>query len=311
MAVTASMVKELREMTGAGMMDCKKALSATDGDFDKAIEFLREKGLSTAEKKAGRIAAEGLVATTIKDGDKVAAIVEVNAETDFVAKNEVFQTFVKEVVEQAADTDAADIDAFKAEKWALDTSMTVDEKLAAMIAKIGENMNIRRFEKIVSEDGIVVSYIHAAGKIGVLVEAKTESNDERVKEALKNVAMQVAALNPKYVSTDDVPEEYKEHEKEILIAQAKNDPKNANKPENIIEKMITGRLAKELKEICLLEQEYVKAENKETVAKYLEMVSKEVGTPVELKRFVRFETGEGLEKKNEDFAAEVAAQMNA
>ena len=311
MAVTASMVKELREMTGAGMMDCKKALSATDGDFGKAIEFLREKGLATAEKKAGRIAAEGLVATTIKDGDKVAAIVEVNAETDFVAKNEVFRTFVKEVVEQAADTDAADIDAFKAEKWALDTSMTVDEKLAAMIAKIGENMNIRRFEKIVSEDGIVVSYIHAAGKIGVLVEAKTESNDERVKEALKNVAMQVAALNPKYVSTDDVPEEYKEHEKEILIAQAKNDPKNANKPENIIEKMITGRLAKELKEICLLEQEYVKAENKETVAKYLEMVSKEVGTPVELKRFVRFETGEGLEKKNEDFAAEVAAQMNA
>ena len=311
MAVTASMVKELREMTGAGMMDCKKALSATDGDFDKAIEFLREKGLATAEKKAGRIAAEGLVATTIKDGDKVAAIVEVNAETDFVAKNEVFQTFVKEVVEQAADTNAADIDAFKAEKWALDTSMTVDEKLAAMIAKIGENMNIRRFEKIVSEDGIVVSYIHAAGKIGVLVEAKTENNDERVKEALKNVAMQVAALNPKYVSTDDVPEEYKEHEKEILIAQAKNDPKNANKPENIIEKMITGRLAKELKEICLLEQEYVKAENKETVAKYLEMVSKEVGTPVELKRFVRFETGEGLEKKNEDFAAEVAAQMNA
>lgn len=311
MAVTASMVKELREMTGAGMMDCKKALSATDGEFDKAIEFLREKGLATAEKKAGRIAAEGLVATTIKDGDKVAAIVEVNAETDFVAKNEVFQTFVKEVVEQAANTDAADIDAFKAEKWALDTSMTVDEKLAAMIAKIGENMNIRRFEKIVSEDGIVVSYIHAAGKIGVLVEAKTENNDERVKEALKNVAMQVAALNPKYVSTDDVPEEYKEHEKEILIAQAKNDPKNANKPENIIEKMITGRLAKELKEICLLEQEYVKAENKETVAKYLEMVSKEVGTPVELKRFVRFETGEGLEKKNEDFAAEVAAQMNA
>ena len=311
MAVTASMVKELREMTGAGMMDCKKALSATDGDFDKAIEFLREKGLATAEKKAGSIAAEGLVATTIKDGDKVAAIVEVNAETDFVAKNDVFQTFVKEVVEQAANTDAADIDAFKAEKWALDTSITVDEKLAAMIAKIGENMNIRRFEKIVSEDGIVVSYIHAAGKIGVLVEAKTESNDERVKEALKNVAMQVAALNPKYVSTDDVPEEYKEHEKEILIAQAKNDPKNANKPENIIEKMITGRLAKELKEICLLEQEYVKAENKETVAKYLEMVSKEVGTPVELKRFVRFETGEGLEKKNEDFAAEVAAQMNA
>lgn len=310
MAITASMVKELREQTGAGMMDCKKALTATDGDFEKAIEFLREKGLATAQKKAGRIAAEGIVATTIKADDKVAAIVEVNAETDFVAKNEVFQSYVKEVVEQAADTEAADIEAFKAEPWALDTSVTVAEKLAAMIAKIGENMNIRRFEKIVSEDGIVVSYIHAGGKIGVLVEAKTDNNSDAVKEALKNVAMQIAALNPKYVSTDEVPEDYKEHEKEILMAQAKNDPKNANKPENIIEKMITGRLNKELKEVCLLEQEYVKAENKETVAKYLEAVSKEVGSTVTLKKFVRFETGEGLEKKNEDFAAEVAAQMN-
>ena len=311
MAITASMVKELREMTGAGMMDCKKALTETDGDFDKAVEFLREKGLATAQKKAGRIAAEGIVATTIKGDNKVAAIVEVNAETDFVAKNEVFQTYVKEVVEQAADTAAADIEAFKAEPWALDTSMTVQDKLAAMIAKIGENMNIRRFEKIVSEDGIVVSYIHAGGKIGVLVEAQTDNNSDTVKEALKNVAMQIAALNPKYVSTDEVPEDYKEHEKEILMAQAKNDPKNANKPENIIEKMISGRLNKELKEVCLLEQEYVKAENKETVAKYLEMVSKEVGSTVALKRFIRFETGEGLEKKNEDFAAEVAAQMNA
>ena len=311
MAITAGMVKELREMTGAGMMDCKKALTETDGDFDKAVEFLREKGLATAQKKAGRIAAEGIVATTIKGDNKVAAIVEVNAETDFVAKNEVFQTYVKEVVEQAADTAAADIEAFKAEPWALDTSMTVQDKLAAMIAKIGENMNIRRFEKIVSEDGIVVSYIHAGGKIGVLVEAQTDNNSDTVKEALKNVAMQIAALNPKYVSTDEVPEDYKEHEKEILMAQAKNDPKNANKPENIIEKMISGRLNKELKEVCLLEQEYVKAENKETVAKYLEMVSKEVGSTVALKRFIRFDTGEGLEKKNEDFAAEVAAQMNA
>ncbi len=251
MAITASMVKELREQTGAGMMDCKKALTETDGDFEKAIEFLREKGLATAQKKAGRIAAEGIVSTTIKDGDKVAAIVEVNAETDFVAKNEVFRNYVKEVVEQAADTEAADIEAFKAEPWALDTSMTVADKLAAMIAKIGENMNIRRFEKVVSEDGVVVSYIHAGGKIGVLVEAKTDSNTDAVKEALKNVAMQIAALNPKYVSTDEVPEDYKEHEKEILMAQAKNDPKNANKPENIIEKMIAGRLSKELKEVCL------------------------------------------------------------
>jgi elongation factor Ts len=309
MAITASMVKELREMSGAGMMDCKKALTETDGDFDKAMEFLREKGLATAQKKAGRIAAEGIVATTIKNGNKTAAIVEVNAETDFVAKNEVFQGYVNEVVEQAADTKAADIEAFLAEPWALDTSVTVNEKLSAMIAKIGENMNIRRFVQLNSEDGIIVSYIHAGGKIGVLVEAKTESDSDAVKEALKNVAMQIAALNPKYVSTDEVPEDYKEHEKEILMAQAKNDPKNANKPENIIEKMITGRLNKELKEICLLEQEYVKAENKESVAKYLEMVSKEVGTPVTLKQFVRFETGEGLEKKNEDFAAEVAAQM--
>jgi elongation factor Ts len=309
MAITASMVKELREMSGAGMMDCKKALTETDGDFDKAMEFLREKGLATAQKKAGRIAAEGIVATTIKNGNKTAAIVEVNAETDFVAKNEVFQGYVNEVVEQAADTKAADIEAFLAEPWALDTSVTVNEKLSAMIAKIGENMNIRRFVQLNSEDGIIVSYIHAGGKIGVLVEAKTESDSDAVKEALKNVAMQIAALNPKYVSTDEVPEDYKEHEKEILMAQAKNDPKNANKPENIIEKMITGRLNKELKEVCLLEQEYVKAENKESVAKYLEMVSKEVGTPVTLKRFVRFETGEGLEKKNEDFAAEVAAQM--
>ena len=309
MAITASMVKDLREMSGAGMMDCKKALTETDGDFDKAMEFLREKGLATAQKKAGRIAAEGIVATTIKADDKTAAIVEVNAETDFVAKNEVFQGYVKEVVEQAADTTSTDIDAFLAEPWALDNSVTVNEKLAAMIAKIGENMNIRRFEKIVSEDGIVVSYIHAGGKIGVLVEAKTESNSDAVKEALKNVAMQIAALNPKYISTDEVPEDYKEHEKEILMAQAQNDPKNAGKPENIIEKMITGRLNKELKEVCLLEQEYVKAENKETVAKYLEQVSKEVGASVTLKKFVRFETGEGLEKKNEDFAAEVAAQM--
>ena len=309
MAVTASMVKELREMTGAGMMDCKKALNETNGDMDAAVEYLRKNGQAKAEKKAGRIAAEGIVATTIKEGDKVAAIVEVNAETDFVAKNEVFQTYVKEVVEQLADSNAADVEGFKAEPWALDTSMTVQDKLAAMIAKIGENMNIRRFEKVVSENGIVVSYIHAGGKIGVLVEAETQSNSDAVKDALKNVAMQIAALNPKYVSTDDVPEEYKEHEKEILIAQAKNDPKNANKPENIIEKMITGRLNKELKEVCLLEQEYVKAENKETVAKYLEAVSKEAGCAVTLKKFVRFETGEGLEKKNEDFAAEVAAQM--
>ena len=307
-AITAGMVKELREMSGAGMMDCKKALAETDGDFDKAMEFLREKGLATAQKKAGRIAAEGIVMTTVINGGKTAAIVEVNAETDFVAKNDVFQTFVAEVCDQIVNSNAADVDAFKEEKWALDVSMTVGEKLAAMIAKIGENMNIRRFEKVTT-DGLVVSYIHAGGKIGVLVEADTDGSGAEVEECLKNVAMQVAAMNPKYVSTADVSEEYKAHELEILVAQAKNDPKNANKPDNIIEKMVQGRLAKELKEVCLLEQEYVKAENKESVAQYVASVAKAAGCNLAIKNFVRFETGEGLEKKNEDFAAEVAAQM--
>jgi elongation factor Ts len=307
-AITASMVKELRETSGAGMMDCKKALTECDGDFEKAMEFLREKGLATAQKKAGRIAAEGIVATTVVDGGKAAAIVEVNAETDFVAKNEVFQTYVNEVVTQIVNSDVADVEAFKEEKWAADPSMTVAEKHAAMIAKIGENMNIRRFEKITT-DGLVVSYIHAGGKIGVLVEADTDGSGEAVEECLKNVAMQVAAMNPKYTSTDEVSEEYKAHELEILVAQAKNDPKNASKPDNIIEKMVQGRLNKELKEVCLLEQEYVKAENKENVAKYVESVAKANGCKLAIKRFVRFETGEGLEKKNEDFAAEVAAQL--
>lgn len=307
-AISATMVKELREMSGAGMMDCKKALTECDGDFDKAMEFLREKGLATAQKKAGRIAAEGIVATTVIDEGKTAAIVEVNAETDFVAKNDVFQGYVREVVDQLVTSSSTDVDSFKAEKWAIDPSMTVEAKHAAMIAKIGENMTIRRFERI-KTDGIVVSYIHAGGKIGVLVEADTDGSGEAIEECLKNVAMQVAAMNPKYVSTSEVSEEYKAHELEILVAQAKNDPKNASKPDNIIEKMVQGRLNKELKEVCLLEQEYVKAENKENVAAYVASVAKAQGCKLELKKFVRFETGEGLEKKNEDFAAEVAAQM--
>ena len=309
MAITAAMVKELREMSGAGMMDCKKALTNTDGDLDKAMEFLRENGLAKAAKKAGRIAAEGIVATNVNADSKSASIVEVNSETDFVAKNEVFQNFVAEVAAQAASTKATDIEAFLAEPWAKDSSVTVDETLKNMIAKIGENMNIRRFEKVTQEDGIVVSYIHAGGKIGVLIAAQTQSDSAEVVECLKNIAMQVAAMNPKYLSSDDVSEEYKENEKEVLLAQAKNDPKNAGKPDNIIEKMIMGRLNKELKEVCLTEQVYVKAENKETVAKYVEAVAKSVGTDFKLTKFVRFETGEGLEKKQEDFAAEVAAQM--
>ena len=310
MAITASMVKELREQTGAGMMDCKKALTETDGDFDKAVEFLREKGLATAQKKAGRIAAEGIVATTIKADDKVAAIVEVNAETDFVAKNEVFQGYVKEVVEQAADTEAADIEAFKAEAWALDTSMTVADKLAAMIAKIGENMNIRRFAQVTEENGFVASYTHMGGKIGVLVDVETDVVNDAVKEMAKNVAMQIAALKPQYTSDSEVSAEYIEHEKEILMAQIQNDPKESQKPAKVIEGMITGRIKKELKEICLLDQTYVKAEDgKQSVAKYVEQVAKENGAKITVKGFVRYETGDGIEKKEENFAEEVAKQM--
>ena len=309
MAITAAMVKELREVSGAGMMDCKKALTNTDGDMDKAMEFLRENGLAKAAKKAGRIAAEGLVCTNVSADGKIASMVEVNSETDFVAKNDVFREFVEQVAAQAAETDAADIDTFMAEDWKAEAGMTVSEKLAGMIAKIGENMNIRRFVKLTADDGIIVSYIHAAGKIGVLVKAQTDNDSEDVKECLKNVAMQIAAMSPKYVSTADVSEEYKKHELEILVAQAKNDPKNSGKPDNIIEKMVTGRLNKELKEVCLLEQEYVKAENKENVGKYVESVAKACGCSLKVVDFVRYETGEGIEKKNEDFAAEVAAQM--
>ena len=309
MNITASMVKELREMSAAGMMDCKKALTNTDGNIEEAMKFLKENGLAKAAKKAGRIAAEGVVATYVSEDGKTASMVEVNSETDFVAKNDVFRGFVNKVAKQAAETSATDIDAFLAESWSEDANMTIKEKLADMIAKIGENMNIRRFEKVTANDGVVVSYIHAGGKIGVLVEAKTDNVTDGVKECLKNVAMQVAAMSPKYVSTADVSEEYKKSELESLIAQAKNDPKNASKPENILEKMVQGRLNKELKEVCLLEQVYVKAENKENVSQYIASVAKAEGCSLELVNFVRFETGEGLEKKNEDFAAEVAAQM--
>ena len=218
MAVTASMVKELREMTGAGMMDCKKALNETNGDMDAAVEFLRKNGQAKAEKKAGRIAAEGIVMAEVKD-DKVAAIVEVNSETDFVAKNAEFQGFVKAVVEQAMETEAADMDAFMAENWKEDASKTVKDALTEKISVIGENLSIRRFEKVVS-DGCVVAYIHGGGRIGVLVEADTDVVNDEIKTCLKNVAMQVAAMSPKYVSREEVSEEYMEHEKEILLAQA-------------------------------------------------------------------------------------------
>ncbi len=309
MAITAAMVKELREMTGAGMMDCKKALNETNGDMDAAVEFLRKNGQAKAEKKAGRIAAEGLCTVVVKD-DKTAAVVEVNSETDFVAKNDTFKAFVEAVAAQAVNSDAADLDAFMAEAWNEDSSKTVKDALVEKIAVIGENLNIRRFEKVTAENGCVVSYIHGGGRIGVIVEAETSAVNDTVKEALTNLAMQIAALSPKYVSRDEISEEYIAHEKEILRAQIMNDPKESQKPEKVINGMIEGRVNKELKEICLVDQVYVKAEDgKQTVGKYLEAVSKEVGAEVSVKRFVRFETGEGLEKKQEDFAAEVAAQM--
>ena len=308
MAITAAMVKELREITGAGMMDCKKALNETDGNMDEAIEFLRKNGQAKAEKKAGRIAAEGLCRVITKD-NKTAAVVEVNSETDFVAKNETFQAYVDAVAEQALVSDAADMDAFMAEKWNLDESKTVKEALVEKIAVIGENLTIRRFKKVAAENGCVVTYLHGGGRIGVIVEAQTDVVNDAVKEAMTNIAMQVAALSPKYVNASEISADYIEHEKEILRAQIMNDPKESSKPEKVINGMIEGRVKKELKEICLVDQVYVKAEDgKQTVGQYVAQVAKEQGANLSVKSFVRFETGEGIEKKLDDFAAEVAAQ---
>lgn len=308
MAITAAMVKELREMSGAGMMDCKKALTATDGDMDKAIEFLREKGLATAQKKAGRIAAEGIVMVKVSEDAKKAVAVEVNAETDFVAKNEKFQTYVSQVADQALDTTAADVEGFLAEPWKLNTEETVAEELAHQIATIGENMNIRRFQQVKEENGFIASYTHMGGKIGVLVDVETDVVNDAIKEMAKNVAMQAAALKPLYTNESEVDPAYIEHEKEILTVAAKNEKPDAN--DKIINGMVMGRIKKELKEICLMDQIYVKAEDgKQSVAKYVEEVAKANGAKVVIKGFVRFETGEGIEKKEENFAEEVAKQM--
>ena len=308
MAVTAAMVKELREMTGAGMMDCKKALAATDGDMDKAVEYLREKGLAGVTKKAGRIAAEGMVVTALSEDEKNAVVVEVNAETDFVAKNEVFRTYAANVAAQALKSNAANIDEFMAETWEKDPSLTVKEALALQISIIGENMNIRRYEKVAVENGFVSSYIHSGGKIGVLVVVEADVINDSVKEMAKNVAMQAAALKPLYTSRDEVDADYIAKEKEILTVAAKNEKPDAN--DKIIEGMVMGRINKELKEICLLDQVYVKAEDgKQSVAKYVESVAKANESNIRIVKFVRFETGEGMAKKEENFAEEVAKQM--
>ena len=309
MAITAAMVKELRELTGVGMMDCKKALAETDGDMEKAVEILREKGLAASAKKAGRIASEGVVDIYLSDDNKIGTIVEVNSETDFVAKNQIFRDYVAAVAKQASNSTAADMDAFYDEKWALDPQFTVRDALSQQVAVIGENLNIRRYEKYEkTQSGKLVSYIHGGGRIGVLIELACENESEELVELGKNIAMQIAALNPKFISEKDVPSDFIEKETEILTLQAKNDPKNASKPDQIIAKMIEGRMKKELKEICLLEQPYVK-DGDLTVQKYIDSVAKTVGASIEIARYVRFETGEGLEKKEENFADEVAKAM--
>lgn len=312
MAITAAMVKDLRELTGAGMMDCKKALNETDGNMEAAVEYLRKNGQAKAEKKAGRVAAEGLCRVIVDQN--TAAAVEVNSETDFVAKNEEFQSFVEGVAKQVLASSVTTVEELLQEKWVEDAGKTVQEVLVEKIAKIGENLTIRRFEKVTATQGCVVSYTHGGGRIGVIVEAETDAANDSVKEALMNVAMQIAALNPKYISEAEISEEYKNHEKEILLAQALLEnsqlPAEKQKSNDIIEKMLIGRLNKELKEICLLEQTYVKAEDgKQSVGKYLEQVAKANNAKLIVKKFVRFETGEGIEKKEDNFAEEVAKQI--
>lgn len=279
------------------MMDCKKALTETNGDMDKAIDFLREKGLATAAKKSGRIASEGLVKAYLTDDKKIGVLVEVNSETDFVAKNEEFQTFVTNVAKIVAEENPADVEALKALPYA--DGVSVGDTLTALIAKIGENMNLRRFARIA---GNVCSYTHGEGRIGVLVEAEGALDNEEAYEAARDAAMQIAAINPLYLSKDVVPEADVEKEKSIIIAQIKEDPKNANKPENILEKMVGGKINKFFEQNCLLQQEFVKNGDLKVEA-YL------ASKGVKLVNYVRFEKGEGLEKKQEDFAAEVASMI--
>lgn len=300
--ITAKSVKELREMTGAGMMDCKKALVQTEGDIEKAVEYLREKGLAAAAKKAGRVAAEGIVKTFVSADKKTAGMVEVNCETDFVAANEEFVSFADKVAEMVANTSAANVEELLAEKF--DGEATVQEALTALIAKLGENMTVRRFAKFNIEKGAVASYIHGGGRIGVMVEVACDTESEILEEVAREVCMQVAAANPLFLSKEEVDSESLEKEKEIYRVQALNE----GKPENIVEKMVNGRIQKYYKEVCLLDQAWVKDGDK-SITKYLQEKSKEVGSPITVTRYSRFERGEGIEKVEEDFAAEVAKTM--
>ena len=296
--ITAKSVKELREKTGAGMMDCKKALTETNGDIEKAIEVLREKGLAAAAKKAGRIAAEGIVKTYVSEDKKTASIVEVNCETDFVAANEEFVSFAEKVAELVANTSVETVEELLNEKMG---DATVQETLTALVAKLGENMTVRRFERLSLENGAIESYIHGGGRIGVLVEVSTEGNADVASEVAKEVCMQVAAANPLFLNRDSVDQEALEKEKEIYRVQALNE----GKPEKIVEKMVMGRIQKYFKEVCLVDQVWVKDGDK-TITKLVEEKSKEAGAPMTITKFVRFERGEGIEKKEENFAEEVA-----
>ena len=304
--ITASMVKDLRDRTGAGMMDCKKALNECEGDIDKAIEHLREKGLAAAAKKAGRVASEGLVKTFVSEDKKEASIVEVNCETDFVSINESFVEFVDNVAKQAASTSAADIDAFVEEKYIADPAITIKEALTNMIAKLGENMNVRRFKKFTVENGVIESYIHGGGRIGVLVKVECGKADDVLAVIAKDVAMQVAATNPLFLNKDAVDTDTLEKEKEIYRVQALNE----GKPEAIVEKMTMGRIQKYYKENCLVEQVWVKDADY-TITKYLQEKSKAIGSEIAVTEFARFERGEGIEKKEENFAEEVQKQAQA
>jgi len=310
MAVTPALIRELRELSGSGMSDCKKALEETGGDLKKAVAFLREKGLAAAAKKSGRIAAEGVVAVNVTADNKKAAIVEVNCETDFVAINPQFKAYVQEVADQLVNSpNVGNMDAFLEEPWANDTSQTVSEVLKGKIATIGENINIRRFshfERVMP--GLYSSYIHGGGKIGVVLDIECEKVTPAVEEMGYNLCMQIAAMFPKYLTRDEVDAEFIEEERRILQQAAKNDPANASKPDQVIEKMVEGRLSKQLQEVCLLEQAYVR-EPGMSVKQYVESVAKEAGVEVRPVRFVCYERGEGIEKKQEDFAAEVSKAM--
>jgi elongation factor Ts len=303
MAFTATDVKNLREMTGVGMMDCKKALSATDGDMDKAVEWLREKGMAASVKKAGRVAAEGMAYAAVIGG--VGVVVEVNAETDFVGKNEKFVDFVKGVAATVAKENPADLDALMNCKYN-GTDLTVTQQQQEMVLVIGENIKVRRFARF--SEGVSVPYVHAGGKIGVLVNLETSLTAEQVTDLGKNVAMQIAALNPRFWDKAQVTEEVLDEEKKVMLAQMENDPKMANKPAQVREKIVMGKLNKFYAENCLLQQDSVRADVFEgSVEAYIAHVAKELGGEIKFKDAVRFEKGEGIEKKQENFADEIAS----